>query len=250
MSRHMSLRSKWHVAVALVTMAGQSSLTATSLAQSRSPSMLKATPDKSVAIDLHRGVAVVAVGTQSLDATWSLANRVYSDPLLRPARLDDATARVLAGESPAPGSSARVKDLAAARFALRMDDPVAARLLASMASDLEGASLLLVYLAAPSTPRARLYAPASRSFEATNLWQQPDAQGTPSWDACVRWLHAHALASSTPAPIPTPTTPSSVLKSGWFWGALGAAAGATVLALTIQRDDSPGAIHLQGKVGP
>ncbi|MBI5537174.1 MAG: hypothetical protein HY898_30910 [Deltaproteobacteria bacterium] len=237
---------KWPFALALLAVSGPAWTAAPASAQTTPRSAAAA----SAPIDLHRGVAVVAVGKHSVDATWALASRVYADPLLRPARLDDATARVLAGEAPSQHADARLVELANARSAMKLDDPIAARLASSISADLEGASLLFVFAADPSHPRARLFASSTRSFVTPDLWMRPDASDAASWDSSVAWLHAHAVASRTTVPSPAPSPAKSVLTSGWFWGAIGAAAGAAVLAFTIRRDDTSDTIHLQGRVGP
>lgn len=242
----MSPRPKWPFALALLAVSGPAWTAAPALAQT-TPRVAGATP---APIDLHQGVAVVAVGQHSVDAAWALASRVYADPLLRPARLDDATARVLAGEAPPTEADTRWVELSAARSALKLDDPMAARLASSISADLAGASLLLVFATDPSHPRARLFASSTRSFVTPDLWMRPDASGAASWESSVAWLHAHAVASRTTAPAPSQSPAKSVLTSGWFWGAIGAAAGAAVLAFTIRRDDTSDTIHLQGRVGP
>lgn len=200
-------------------------------------------------ISLQRGVAVVAMGTDATDATWALASRVYADPLLRPIQLDEPTARVLAGEEAGARAAPRMRELAIARQALRPGDPLVPRLAESISAELGGASLLLVHMASPAQPRALLYSASKRALVTPELWQQPDARGVRSWEAAVGWLHAHALASQPRAPARAPGS-KSVLASGWFWGALGAAAAVAVVIVAVGRDDSADTVHVQGRLGP
>jgi hypothetical protein len=216
------------------------------LAQPRAAAVANA---PAIPIDLQKGVAVVAAGPVAVDAAWALAQRVYADPLLRPVQLDDATARVLAGEPAAAGASPKMRELAEARKAINPLEPSAARLAGTISAELGGASQLLVHMPAPGQARARLYAATTRTWLMPELWQQPDASGAPSWEAAVAWLRGHALASRAQPPARAPAS-RTVLASGWFWGALGAAAAVAVVAVAVARDEGSNAVHVQGRLGP
>src|SRR5436190_13147696 len=64
-----------------------------------------------------RGAVVVSIGDDAAPAARPLALEVYRDASLRPS-VDDATARVLAGEPPPEAAAPRLKDLAALRGSL------------------------------------------------------------------------------------------------------------------------------------
>src|ERR1019366_3707635 len=57
------------------------------------------------------GLAVVAMAGAA-DAAWPLAREIYATPSLRPYGVDEAHARVLAGEPPIATASPEVRDLA------------------------------------------------------------------------------------------------------------------------------------------
>lgn len=207
-------------------------------------------PKASSPIDLHHGVIVVACSPAvSMDA-WSLASGIYRDATLRPALADEATVRVLAGDEPGPDASQAVRDLANSRIALDPQTPAAPRVADSVSKELKVSGLLLVHEVAPGYVRARLYRSAERSFYPIDLWPVPDALGRPSWDTAIGWLHAHAEAARNRQ---AHGTQGGTLRSGWFWGALGAAAGVAVIAYAAGRNDdasSPSSIHLNGRIGP
>lgn len=204
----------------------------------------------STPIDLHHGLIVVACSPDVADQAWSLASSVYRDALLRPASTDEHTVRVLAGDEPDAGAPQAVRELARARASLDPQTPAAPRVADSVAKELGVSGLLLVHQVAPGYVRARLYRSSARSFYPIDLWPVPDPQGHPSWDTAVAWLHANAEASRERRAA---GTQGAVTRSGWFWGALGAAAGAAVLVYATSRSDdssSPSTIHLSGRVGP
>ena len=100
-------------------------------------------------------------------ASWALAQRTYRSDRLRP-RLDEATARVLSGET-APRARRDLADLAETRDAI-VDEGVASRkLLASLVSDLGLEGLIVVtsevHEKAGETPRSTVKA---RLFEASS----------------------------------------------------------------------------------
>ncbi len=239
---------RWRVA-AFLALAG--SAAAGAMPRAAAGQTPAAPPSAAAPIDLTRGVAVVALGTSAQDAAWDLAVRVYIDPLLRPQRLDEPTARVVAGEQPDPsGASPTRQELAAIRGTLRnTPDAANMRLLGSLASQLEVSALALVYRLWPDQPHALLYVASTHTFAQPELWKQPDGSGHPSWQAAVWWLHGHAAACHHPAQAPA-SEHRSVVASPWFWGALGVAAGAAVLVYALTRDESLNTIHVQGRLGP
>ncbi|HEY2366166.1 MAG TPA: hypothetical protein VGH87_07270, partial [Polyangiaceae bacterium] len=64
-----------------------------------------------------RGLVVIATDGAT-DAAWPLARAVYGDEMLRPRDVDDAKARVLAGET----GSADLAELAELRAGVKGDD--------------------------------------------------------------------------------------------------------------------------------
>ena len=209
------------------------------------------TPKASSPIDLHHGVIVVACSPSVSEQAWSLAGRLYRDAMLRPVSADEQTVRVLAGDAVSADAPASVQDLARARTALDPQTPASLRVADSVSRELRVSALLLVHEVAPGYVRARLYRSAERSFYPIDLWPAPDGQGRPSWDSAVTWLHANAEAARNRTVASG--TQGGVMRSGWFWGALGAAAGAAVIVYAAGRNDdsaSPSSIHLNGRVGP
>lgn len=200
------------------------------------------------AIDLRRGVAVVAVDDQSMKAAWELATRVYRDPMLLPPGLDDATARVLAGEPPVSDAPARLTEIDAVRRSLHLGEPATVRWVASLASELGVSALLLVHVVAPEHPRARLFVAQNRVFFSPELWPAPNAEHRPSWESAVAWLHAHAQAREQPRQ--PPGEKPRLLVSPWLWGAVGAALGVGLVVYAASRDTGSDSIHLQGRIGP
>ena len=197
-------------------------------------------------IDLSSGIAVIAVGNDASEHAWDLATGVYLDPLLRPAHLQEPTARVLAGETPAPRSGDALQKFAAVRRSLTArDDPANLGLLSSVAAQLQVSALVLVVQPSPGQPRAKMYLAHARDFVHPDLWKQPSAAQQPSWGPAIAWLHGREPQPQLPSP-----QSRNLLTSPWFWGALGAAASAAVVVYALERDDSSNSIHLQGRVGP
>ena len=196
-------------------------------------------------VDLKDGIAVIAAAKAPIGEAWSLATSVYSDPKLRPSRLDDATARVLAGEPVPKRASAKLRELAELRSEIRPEGTATKRLLSSLASELQVSGLLVVYQVGPAQPRARLFVAARGDFAEPVLWPQPEPNGKRSWRVAQQWLRAQSSRGRQPS-----SSGSSVVASPWFWGALVAAAGAAVIGYSVTRDDDSNSIHLQGRVSP
>ena len=68
------------------------------------------------------GALVVAISDEASGAAHALALDVYRDADLRPS-IDDATARVLAGEAPAADAAQKLKDVADVRATLAKSSP-------------------------------------------------------------------------------------------------------------------------------
>lgn len=217
---------------------------------------------------------------------WSLAQSTYRSPRLRP-RFDEATARVLAGDS--SPSRRDLRDLADTRDAI-VDEGVASRkLLQSMARDLGLEGLLVVTreIEAPSAPveppdtaeksekeanttptpspeprrsrvKARLFDAASGRFELVDFRAGDDA----TWQgaaASIEHLVPPLAKDADPSPAaqananananaPKKEGSKSFYESPWFWGAAGAAAVLGGAFFLATRDSSSDSIHLQMQV--
>ena len=98
---------------------------------------------------------MIAIGDAAGPAARALAMDVYRDALLRPP-IDEATARVLAGDAPAAGAPAKMKEIAELRASVARAESelVMRRLLASIGSDL-GAPLVVTVALDGGRPIAR-----------------------------------------------------------------------------------------------
>jgi hypothetical protein len=205
------------------------------------------------AAEAVKGVAVVAT-SGATDAAWPLAGAVYADAALRPAHIDDATARVLAGEA-APPSSADLGSLAELRAGVKGDDAASREVLAALARRLSVRAIVVVFAGEP--PSARVYDAASRAFDAARYVPDASTAAGTTWTAALRSLARPYLpepakkapAAAVSAPPPAPTKPASKSKafyeSPWFWVAVGAAVlvgGGALIATNVQTGDT---IHLQ-----
>ena len=182
---------------------------------------------------------------------------------LRPTTLDEARARVLAGEPPAAGAPQDLRDLADTIAAVHGDDAPSRALLADIAHRVQASRLLVVRME-DGHPSARVFFAASATYDAASY--APD-EGTPlAWKGAVESL---ARTYGPPPPPPSPPAPPSpplaapplathdeVLaatappaskafwQKGWFWGAVGAAAFAAGAIFFATRDNGPSSIHL------
>jgi hypothetical protein len=231
------------------------------------------------------GFAVLA-RDGATDAAWSLAKALYARDGLRPLLVDEAHARVLAGEpappllSPAPpertpqeGTHAKdLADLAETRAAIHGDDAPSRQLLTSIATTFELRGILFVEMVpqsnatppAAARPRARLFF-AKTGFDAAEYL--PDEGSSyapvPVWSGAVRSLdrayggaldtpQVAAAANATKALPPPAKAPEGEKRpfytSPWFWGAIGAAVFAGGAVYLATRDNAPSTIHLQVQV--
>ncbi len=214
-----------------------------------------------------RGLAVLAVGDGSAVA-WPLARALYAKPGVRPAEVDEAHARVLAGEPPLAGASKDLMDLAETRAAIHGEDAPSRQLLSSIATTfhLRGIVVVMPATDASPLPQARVFVAEGASFDAARYAPEASDAGEPDWSGAIVSLdRTYGISiASTPAPAakPAPDLATHALPAGnekdatsrpfyaspWFWGAIGAAAlGATALYFAT-RDNTPSTIHLQLQV--
>lgn len=200
-----------------------------------------------------KGIAVVAADGAT-DAAWPLARAIYGSALLRPENIDDAHARVLAGETPT-SQAPSLTDLAELRAGVKGDDAASRQLLVTIADKVGVASILVVFAGEP--PSARLFDAKSRAFDAASY--APDASSSSSWDGAIRALErpfapttlvsqATAAPTSPLAPHKTETKSKQFYESPWFWAAIGAVlliGGGVLIATNVQTGDT---IHLQMKL--
>ena len=160
------------------------------------------------------GFAVLAKDGAT-DAAWALAKALYAHKGLRPRRVDEAHARVLAGEPPpaskegvvappappAPGAN-DLADLAETRAAIHGDDAPSRQLLTSIATTFELRGILVVEMLPSQTPtttppaappparaRARLFF-AKTGFDAAEYLPDEGSPYAPApvWSGTVRSL--------------------------------------------------------------
>lgn len=219
-----------------------------------------ATPSATTAVPASRdvGIAVLAQGDIA-DLAWPLAQSVYGSAKLRPAALDEARARVLAGDKPAPDAPADVVELAELRAGVHGDDAASRELLATLGQRTHVKALLVVE-AKDASASARLFDVGSRTFDAARY--QPEAgDAGDRWENTVRSIErlfapaapvvvAPTAATAAVPKIPAKDTASSkpFYESPWFWVSLGTAAliGGGIFLAT--RDYSGDTIHLRMEV--
>jgi hypothetical protein len=203
---------------------------------------------------LSLGVVVASADDASVDAAWQLASMVYADPRLRPAKLDDATARVLAGDPPGASATPRQVELHALRLSFAPGSPSSARLLAALCAETAASAIVVVHTDTTSQVHAVVFAAVPAAFVDHDLQPSSQANKKVSWASTLAWLQGHIASKPqhTPsrAPSRAPRQPEGTFfASGWFWGAVVMAAGAAVVAWSVSsRDQSPTTIHLQGRV--
>lgn len=203
-----------------------------------------------------QGLAVVALG-EATDAAWPLAQAVYGTPSLRPTMLDEARARVLCGEPAPAGAAPELRDLAESLAAVKGEDAPSRMLLGEIARRLNVRALLVVRVEA-GRATARVFLPETGTFDAAAY--APDAGPTVAWTAAAQSLGRTfgGVPGAAPAPAlatheePVITGPpprgKAFYESGWFWGALGAAAFAGGAIFFATRDNGESTIHLQMQV--
>ncbi len=159
------------------------------------------------------GLAVLAQGDASdaprvaevTGATWSLAQEVYRRPALRPPLVDEARARVLAGEPPAAGASQVLRDLADTRAAIHGDDAPSRRLLTALAGDLHVRALVVVSIKDEAPPLVTVAPPPEASIDGgTRVDTAPAPRHVPV--ARVFLAETGAFDAAEYAPDDAPTT--------------------------------------------
>jgi len=208
------------------------------------------------------GLVVLAL-VGATDAAWPLAQAVYGTPAVRPAAIDDAHARVLCAERAPDGAGPELHDLADTVGAIHGDDAPSRALLGDVARRFAVRGVVVVAVDA-GRPTARVFLPATGAFDAATY--APDAAPNIAWSGAIASL-AHSFGSPDAAAPPTPPSrapslathegpeldnappkPRQFYQSGWFWGALGAAAFAAGAVFLATRDNGTSTIHLQMQV--
>jgi hypothetical protein len=219
-------------------------------------------------------VVVIAIGDDAGPAARALAREAYADAGLRP-RLDDATARVLAGEAPKEGAAAKLTEIAELRKAAHdaSTDVVTRRLFASLGADL-GAVLVVPVTIRDGRPTARVLSVDRGVFEPVVLSGsiEPDSTtGSPrvTWTGVAPILSGLLPKSARPAEGGAPGAstdggvkpgplapkkeepPRSFWSSPWTWVGIGTVvvAGVVVFAVSQSQGDG-GTLRLQGRVTP
>ncbi len=194
------------------------------------------------------------------DVAWPLAQAVYATPSLRPAVARRRfSARVLCGEPAPPAAPAPLRDLADSVAAVHGDDAPSRAVLDSIARRFALRGIVVVSVESGHA-NARAYLPEAGAFDAARY--VPDAGGT-QWSAAAQSL-ARSFASAPPPPAsprapalathpePPPPPPHEASRafwqSGWFWGAIGAAAFGAGAAYFVTRDNTGSTIHLELQV--
>jgi hypothetical protein len=195
------------------------------------------------------GVIVIAL-PGATDAAWPLARAVYGDASVRPVSMDEPHARVLCGETAPPNAAPDVRDLAETVASLRGDDAPSRAMLGDIAFRFSARAVVVVR-ADSGRPSARVFLPDTRTFDAVTYG--PDDAPSVSWSAATRHLVRtfgtnHAPALATHEGPEAPTRQREFYESGWFWGALGAAAFAGGTVFLATRDSGSSTIHLHLEV--
>jgi len=235
-------------------------------AQAAAPAALQVAPPQ-VAPQSARapsGLAVVAE-PGATGAAWGLAQSVYAVDAIRPIAIDEPHARVLCGEPPPATEVPDLVDLAQMVAAVQGDTAPARSLLADLARRFNVRALVVVRAGSASEPgpTARVFLPDAASFDAATY--SPDDSPASGWSAAVRSLvrayggqvpsvdpgalRAPALATAeVPKAEAVPPKKVSFYQSGWFWGAIVAAAFTGGAAYFAVRDNGPTTIHLELQV--
>jgi hypothetical protein len=222
----MPSRTRTYVALATALAMSSSSLAhADGLATPLGTAGTTASPSAAA----RAGVAVLArPGAEA--SGWALAKAVYARDALRPATLDEVSARVLVGYPAPPESVRATRDLADERAAIHGDDGASRALLSTIASQLGVRAVIVVETVPLRGPSARVFLADTQSFDAAQY--VPDAPpaplstpassspsvtadgGAPSAAASASdgGMNASSVAGSAPlapsAPPPPPTPPA------------------------------------------
>ncbi len=214
------------------------------------------------------GALVVALGNNVTSATKALAKEVYRDERLQPS-IDEATAKVLAGEPAAPDAPQALQSLARVRESLPASpDDLGAKLIAAIGQE-RHADIVVAVSMTGDRPVARVVRVVSAKYESVVIegsveHGEGDAihYAWPGATSALLQLYVPPAAAATNAPIapkkvdsapPQPATKSSSwYKSPWFWGPVGAvvATGAAILIASQATKNDVTTLHLRGQVGP
>jgi hypothetical protein len=218
--------------------------------------LLLATSRLAHATEPGTGFAVVAVDGAT-DVAWPLAQGVYKSALLRPSGIDDARARILAGEPTPPLAPPELTELAELRAGVKGDDAASREVLAALSQKLGVHAILVVFAKAQDqSASARVYDATTRAFDAARY--SPDA----AQDAAVVWTGTlqslerpyrpqeslsvlGTVKVVVPPPKPKPSESKPFYESPWFWLAIGTAVlvgGGVLIATNLQTSDT---IHLK-----
>jgi len=219
------------------------------------------------------GAIVVAIGANATGAAKPLARDVYRDEALRPANLDETTARVLVGDIAVEDVPPKLRDTNDIRSRLSHEtsnEVTNRRLLASFGVE-QHAEIVVAVSVVDDRAIARVMRVSTAQYEPTEIGatiaRDPAGHSNVSWPGATTTLRTFVTAPPPPAPPPpiapvktsaAPKTPkeppkgSSWYRSPWFWGPLGAvvAAGAAVLIASKATEDDGGVVRLRGQVAP
>jgi hypothetical protein len=195
------------------------------------------------------GVIVIAL-PGATDAAWPLARSIYGDASVRPTSMDEPHARALCGEAAPPNAAPDVRDLAETVASLRADDAPSRAMLGDIALRFSARAVVVVR-ADSGRPSARVFLPDTRAFDAVTY--APDDAPSLSWSEATRHL-VQTFGTNRAPTLAThdgpeaPTRRRAFYESGWFWGALGAAAFAGGTVFLATRDSGSSTIHLHLEV--
>jgi len=148
------------------------------------------------------GAIVIAITQDATPAAKPLARDVYRDPALRPT-IDDATARVLAGEPLSEGAPAKLKEIGDLRASVATSGSEAAsrRLLAAIGSDLRAKIVVSVTIEG-GRPVAKVLRVETAAFEGIELGATTETNA--AGEKIVQWPGAvdalHKLFPEAPPP--------------------------------------------------
>jgi hypothetical protein len=177
-------------------------LSALDAAPARADAAPAATTTTSPSNKSTRGIVVLAAPGAEAPA-WALAKEAYADDALRPPTLDEARARILAGQPPAADASRALRDLADQRAGVRGEDGASRALLATIAGQLGVRAVVVVTRGADGAVSARVFVTESGTFDAARYAPEPpEAEASAPAAASNGAMDAHPDGGTSPAPIP------------------------------------------------
>ncbi len=224
--------------------------------------------DAETAPVVSRGAIVIALGANATPATKALAREVYRDERLQP-NVDEATARILAGEPVAADAAPALQSLARIRESLPVGpDDLGAKLITAIGQE-RHADIVVAVSMTGDRPTARVVRVTSAKYESVIIEGTIErGEGDVvryTWPGATTILHQLFVAApgaSPSGPIaprkidaapPKPADKGSLwYKSPWFWGPLGAvvATGAAILIASQVTKDDVDTVRLRGRVVP